>query len=225
MRAATTDVLRPACLASRSCARRRTAVSPPNGSIVSLAHERRYGRVASIGHIAIGLAARRFFERDFDPRWAPLTSMVVWGAISLLPDADVNAFRFGIPYEHPFGHRGATHSVVFAVVVAVIAYLIATVARLPRVRASVLVLLVVGSHGLLDALTDGGLGCALLWPFSNERFFAPWTPIPVAPLGRRFISMEGLRVAGTETAIFAIPFVYALWPRPRSGPPTKTSAG
>ena len=51
-----------------------------------------------------------------------------------------------------------------------------------------MVALVVASHGLLDALTDGGLGAALLWPFSDERFFAPWRPLPVAPIGARFWS-------------------------------------
>ena len=33
---------------------------------------------------------------------------------SILPDADVMAFSFGIPYEHILGHRGFTHSIVFA---------------------------------------------------------------------------------------------------------------
>jgi inner membrane protein len=61
-------------------------------------------------------------------------------------------------------------------------------------------------------MTDGGLGCALLWPFSNERFFAPWTPLPVAPIGRAFLSWEGLRVAAVES-IALLPFlIYGLWP-------------
>jgi inner membrane protein len=33
---------------------------------------------------------------------------------SILPDLDVLTFNFGIPYSHPFGHRGFTHSIVFA---------------------------------------------------------------------------------------------------------------
>ena len=35
---------------------------------------------------------------------------------SILPDIDVLAFKMGIPYEHPFGHRGFTHSILFATV-------------------------------------------------------------------------------------------------------------
>jgi inner membrane protein len=72
------------------------------------------------------------------------------------------------------------------------------------------------SHPLLDTLTDGGLGCALLWPFSNERFFAPWTPLPVAPIGRNFLSAEGVRVAVTELILMAPLLAYAVWPARRA---------
>jgi inner membrane protein len=173
--------------------------------------------MASIGHVAVGLAARRWYERDQVPRWSPLTSMVVWSAISLLPDADVYGFRIGVPYEAPWGHRGATHSLMFAVGMGLLAWLVARAGKLPAFRTGLLVGAVVASHGLLDTLTDGGLGCALLWPFSNQRFFAPWTPLPVAPIGRGFISMEGLRVAATELVVFSIPFLYGLWPRRKRG--------
>jgi hypothetical protein len=47
-------------------------------------------------------------------------------------------------------------------------------------------------------MTNGGLGCALLWPFSDERFFVPWRPIPVAPIGLAFLSARGLRIAVIE---------------------------
>lgn len=71
----------------------------------------------------------------------------------------------------------------------------------------------VGSHGLLDALTDGGLGAALLWPFSNERMFAPVRPLPVAPIGARMLSSRGLYVATVELLWFLPLWAYALWPR------------
>ena len=66
---------------------------------------------------------------------------------------------------------------------------------------------------LLDSLTDGGLGAALLWPLSTARFFAPWTPIPVAPIGGGMLSARGLYVALTEVALFSPLLVYAVWPR------------
>jgi inner membrane protein len=180
--------------------------------------------MASIGHVALGLAARRWYEREVSPRWEPLTSMVVWGAVSLLPDADVFGFRLGIAYEAPWGHRGATHSLAFAIVVGALAGVVARATKLPVGRTALIVAAVVASHGLLDTLTDGGLGCALLWPFSQERFFAPWNPIPVAPLGRGFISREGLRVATTELAFFFVPLVYGLWPRRKRDAASKPDA-
>jgi len=49
-------------------------------------------------------------------RSAPRSLIAVAALVSLLPDADVAAFGFGIPYEHPLGHRGFTHSIAFAFV-------------------------------------------------------------------------------------------------------------
>ena len=70
--------------------------------------------MASIGHIAIGMSAARAYRRGQPVRWSILTSMVVWSGLSLLPDADVIGFRFGIRYADAWGHRGATHSLLFA---------------------------------------------------------------------------------------------------------------
>ncbi|AUX41200.1 uncharacterized protein SOCE26_026100 [Sorangium cellulosum] len=57
---------------------------------------------------------------------------------------------------------------------------------------------------------------ALLWPWSDERFFAPARPIPVAPIGLGILSARGLRVMAFEAVAFAPLFLYALWPRRRS---------
>ena len=99
--------------------------------------------------------------------------MAVWSALSMLPDADVIGFSLGIPYDSPFGHRGATHSFVFAAAIALLALLMARIspgrfARSARATA-VAVALVVATHPLLDMLTNGGRGCALLWPFATRR--------------------------------------------------------
>lgn len=172
--------------------------------------------MASIGHVAIGMAAARFDRRVGPTRWTLFSAMVAWSALSLLPDADVLGFHFGIAYGDPWGHRGATHSLVFAALGGcVIGVAASTLLNRPGLRTGILAALVLASHGLLDTLTDGGLGCALLWPFSDERFFAPWRPLPVAPIGRAFLSSWGLRVALCEMAVFAPFFAYALWPRAR----------
>lgn len=120
---------------------------------------------------------------------------VLLGAIgSILPDADVAAFVFGIPYAHTFGHRGFSHSIVFALAFA----LLATVILRGRVATFAFLFLCTMSHGVLDALTDGGLGIAFFSPFSNERYFFPWTPIRVSPLGVGFFSARGLETLWSE---------------------------
>jgi inner membrane protein len=157
--------------------------------------------MASFGHIAVGLAAGRAY-RPARPGWW----MVGFSVLSMLPDADVIAFALGIPYGAPFGHRGATHSIAFAA-------LCAAVALGRERRLAVFTGLVVLSHPLLDMLTDGGLGCALLFPFSNERLFWPVQPIPVAPIGAGMLSARGVAVVLTELAAFLPLVAYALWPR------------
>jgi inner membrane protein len=74
-------------------------------------------------------------------------------------------------------------------------------------------LLVASSHPLLDCMTDGGRGCALFWPLDGARHFAPWRPIPVAPIGFDYVSQRGLCVAAAELLWFAPAWIYALWPR------------
>jgi len=185
--------------------------------------------MASLGHVAVGMAAGRLWTglqgQNEAGSFKPLArSMVAFSALSLAPDLDVIAFRFGIPYSAPFGHRGAAHSIFIALVLASIAALATRVrpdqvnSNQTRTRLWVLCAVVAISHGLLDTLTDGGLGIALLWPFSNERYFAPWTPIPVAPIGARMLTSGGIRVVMTEALQFAPLLVWAIWPRRRSSP-------
>ena len=168
--------------------------------------------MASVGHVLVGAAAARFSRKGQRTIWHPFSAAVVWSGLSLLPDADVVGFRLGVHYEDLWGHRGATHSFAFAIAVSLVAFVFATLARFDARRTAHLVLAVVVSHPLLDTLTDGGLGCALLYPFSNERFFAPWTPLPVAPIGRAFLSTEGMRVAAVEILALSPLLLYALWP-------------
>ena len=161
----------------------------------------------------VGAAASKAYRTGQRTIWSPIAAALLWSGLSLLPDVDVIGFPLGIRYADPWGHRGATHSLVFALAVAVIVSLIARAARLPARRTALFAAAVVASHSLLDTMTDGGLGCALLWPFSDERFFARWRPIPVAPIGPAFLSARGLRIAATELAAMSPFLIYALWPR------------
>jgi len=142
--------------------------------------------------------------------------MLAWLALAMLPDADVIGFSIGVRYADPWGHRGAAHSLTIAVIGAGVIAAIAPKFNWPRSRTWWVALAALASHGLLDTLTDGGLGCALLWPFDLTRYFAPWRPIPVSPIGLAFLSPYGLFVAMTELALFAPLLAFALG-RPRLG--------
>lgn len=175
--------------------------------------------MASIGHVAIGLAAARAWTGGNAPKKKVYAAMAIFSALSMFPDADVIAFKLGIPYDAPWGHRGATHSIVFGLLLGLGSLLVARVFKLPALRTFVAATLVAVSHGLLDCLTNGGLGCALLWPFSNERYFAPVTPIPVAPIGLHMLSEKGFLVVVVETILFSPFFIFATFPRkPRVAP-------
>lgn len=169
-----------------------------------------------MGHIAIGMAAGRAFLPRDATRGQVWRAMAAFCAVSMLPDADVIAFTFGIPYEHPFGHRGFTHSFAFALLMGALTYAVAKWAKWRALRLATFVALVIASHAVLDTLTDGGLGCALFWPLSTERYFAPVTPIPVAPIGRYMFSARGAFVLAFETLMFLPVFIYATFPRRRA---------
>lgn len=91
-------------------------------------------------------------------------------ALAFLPDADVTGFLRGVDYGAAWGHRGATHSLTFAIALGL------AVGRLTSRpwRTALVASAVLCSDGLLDTITYGGLGCALLWPFDLTRYSAPW---------------------------------------------------
>lgn len=127
-------------------------------------------------------------------------------AAAMFPDLDVVAFKLGIPYEHAFGHRGMSHSLLVA---ALVGMLFAAFTRQLRASFAVVFMFVAisaASHGLLDTLTDGGLGAALLWPLSDQRLFAPVRPIEVSPLGVSFLfSARGWAVLRSEMIFVWLP--------------------
>lgn len=140
--------------------------------------------------LALGLALGR---RTISPR---LIAAGMFAAIA--PDFDTIAFKLGIAYADQFGHRGSSHSLLFALAVGVIGAMVAPWLRTTRWRALLFLAFCTASHPLLDALTNGGLGVALLWPWSHERVFAPWRPIAVSPIGVGFFSLRGLAVLWSE---------------------------
>lgn len=150
--------------------------------------------------LAIGLAAGR--------RRVPAALLLLGIVASVLPDADVVAFRLGIPYADGLGHRGASHSLLGAWLIALALWPFAVKAGAGRVRALVFLLTAALSHGLLDMLTNGGLGVAVWWPWSTERFFLPCRVIQVSPIGvHRIFGATGWAVARSELLWVWLPAV------------------
>jgi inner membrane protein len=153
---------------------------------------------SAFGHLAPALA----LVPAFHARGAPRRLWVLGALCAAAPDLDVVAFWFGVPYEHPLGHRGIWHSIPFAAVAALLVTFVAfprTPGSISRPRAWLYLFLAMGSHGVLDAFTDGGLGVALLGPFDDRRFFFPFQPIQVSPLSvRAFFSERGAAILANE---------------------------
>jgi inner membrane protein len=136
---------------------------------------------------------------------------------AMIPDADVISFSFGVR-DGMFSHRGFTHSIFFAIIFG--SFVAFIVHRFLKTGLSLTMLVIFFSlatlsHPLLDMLTNGGSGVALFAPFSNERFFFPWRPIEVSPIGLRFFSGRGFGVILSEfvwvwlpaIAIFVLSFI------------------
>ncbi len=128
----------------------------------------------------------------------------------MLPDIDVLGLRLGIAYGDPLGHRGFTHSLVFAAGVALL--VVAVGFRDASLRSAkgwslVLVLaLATASHGVLDAFTNAGLGVGFLLPFDASRSFAPWRPLATSPIGvGAFFSGPVLEILSSEVLWLWLP--------------------
>jgi inner membrane protein len=160
-----------------------------------------------ISHAAVPLAIGLGLGRNIvSPR------LLVAGLVaSVVPDLDVLAFRFGVAYSDQLGHRGFSHALLFAVILGALAALLAERLDARRLTAFAFVSLAAASHGLLDMLTNGGLGVAYLWPFSDHRFFFHERVIQVAPLSlRRLFRPAGLAVAKSELLWIWLPAVATL---------------
>lgn len=136
----------------------------------------------------------------------------VLGALcAVSPDLDaITSYLLHIRYGAMLGHRGISHSILFAVVLAT-AVTVFVRHRWPESpRAAKLwpfFFAATASHGVLDAMTNGGLGVAFFAPFSNARYFFPWRPILVSPLSAQvfFGTRKGLRVMWSELGWIWLP--------------------
>ena len=132
---------------------------------------------------------------------------IAWAAavVAIVPDFDVLGRFVGIPVESIFGHRGASHSIAAAALLALLAVGFIRADGRWQTKLGFLYAAAL-SHGVTDMLTDGGKGIALLWPVNDERMFAPFRPIEVSP-----ILLRGLET-GKLPAVLASEFVWLILP-------------
>lgn len=166
---------------------------------------------SAFAHAALGATLGKLLlpQRRHWPYW------VAAGLCAALPDVDSVGYRLGVPYDSLWGHRGLTHSLLAAALVAAVGTMLGHLARPshrpPPLRLALLLFLATASHGLLDAMTTGGLGVAFLSPWHPERYFFPFRPIKVSPLSiRAFFGARGVRVLASEALWVGIPCLLLL---------------
>lgn len=148
-----------------------------------------------VTHAAVPLCLGLGLGRKVIPTRLLFAGMV----LSMLPDADVLSFKLGVAYANEFGHRGFTHSLLFAFFVPILCLLGTRWFRASILRVWSFLTVSLLSHSLLDSVTTGGMGVGWLWPWSDERFFAPWQVIKVAPFAlSRYLTPSGFAVIYSE---------------------------
>ncbi len=135
--------------------------------------------------------------------------LVVGMVCAAIPDLDAIGFWMGIPYHSVWGHRGITHSLFFAALLAAVVMAMVFPKEMKqkgRWSLYAYLFLATASHGMLDALTDGGLGVAFFAPFVNDRYFFPFRPVLVSPISvSHFFSAYGWQVFKSELVWIWIP--------------------
>lgn len=159
-----------------------------------------------ITHSFVGLIGGKIFSDSPEKMKFWLLSAL----LPMLPDADVVGFGFGVPYGSMLGHRGFSHSIIFALCAALIVML----AAFRRIvfgsnewfRYAAYFFFITLSHPILDAFTNGGLGVGLFIPLDAHRYFAPFRPIEVSPIGiKRFFDGAAFSVLASEISWVWLP--------------------
>ena len=175
--------------------------------------------MASFGHLAVGMLTGQLHGAGavHHSRRRRYTAILLFAAFSILPDADLIVVSCGAHDWGAIGHRGASHSLVMALMLGVACGLFARRMGLPALRTAIAITATVGSHGLLDTIGENGRGIPLLWPLSDHRFMSPWRFLPDAPRVEDFLSRDGIVSLLSEFCYFLPLMAYVLWPRKRAG--------
>lgn len=164
---------------------------------------------SAFSHVIVAVAMGKAF-RNKELGWRELG---LGAFCSVLPDLDVIGFPQGIQYGDLWGHRGMTHSVLFAALLAGILVTLWYRGK-PAIAMTGLYFyffFCTASHGVLDAMTDGGLGVAFFSPFDTARYFLPVRPVLVSPIGiTEFFSTYGIRILASEAIWIWLPSLAAV---------------
>jgi inner membrane protein len=141
-------------------------------------------------HAVAGLGIARLYTGKPMP-WA------FWGLAALLPVVpDLDAFSTAF-YGGPWGHRGFTHSLAFALVLGMVtAGLTFRCFRQKWWPLAAVFFVIVASHGLLDACTWGGYEIPFFWPLPGRQ--GNWGPIPVSDIAFEFPDPRHSRAVRAE---------------------------
>jgi inner membrane protein len=156
----------------------------------------------TLTHALVGLGLAEVFTGHSQP----LSFYGLSAALALAPDVDVVSFRLGIPYRSRFGHRGFSHSLCCATLVSLFVAAVGHGAfALPWWQLALFAWVVIVTHSVLDAMTNGGGGIAFFSPVDDGRYFLPWRPVQVSPIGLAVFSPWGLRALVSEIVWVWIP--------------------
>jgi inner membrane protein len=161
---------------------------------------------SAFSHAFVAIALGKAYSQ----RPMPWRFWVLSVLCAVLPDADVIGFALGVKYTDMLGHRGLSHSLSFACVlgVSVVRVAFSDVVSFSRAWWTLVLYfsMVTASHGVLDAMTNGGLGIAFFAPFDTTRYFLPWRPVQVSPISiAAFLGRHGLRVLRSELVYIWLP--------------------
>ena len=155
-----------------------------------------------LGHALAGLTISAAFTKGRPPR----RTWVLATACAVAADLDWFTGFLGLHDGNSLSHRGMSHSLLAAMLIAAAAMLIGFRPHLRSPRHWACMLSAAFSHGLLDACTFGGTGVAFLEPFSKARFVCVWQPIFVSPIPLSGKLLDWLLFSlGTEVLWIGIP--------------------
>ena len=167
---------------------------------------------SAVFHAVAALSLGCIFRRSTSSSRPPYKYWLAGVVCAVIPDADSIGFALGIRYGDMFGHRGFTHSLLFAALLGIgLTWAFFRDASdspnsTDRLRIAAYLILATASHGLLDAITNGGLGVAFFSPFDTSRYFFPFHPVEVSPINvARFLRGRGLEVLASEAKWIGLP--------------------